>query len=102
MQRKWRCVRHTKKECWLAFRRARLLRPLPRNCRNSQREAGCSASTTTRANAIFPYRTFCPRSEEHTSELQSLMRNSYAVFCLKKKKTKTYNKHKEHTRKKII
>src|SRR3546814_10528963 len=29
------------------------------------------------------------RSEEHTSELQSLMRNSYAVFCLKKKKNKT-------------
>src|SRR3546814_9219369 len=27
------------------------------------------------------------RSEEHTSELQSLMRNAYAVFCLKKKKT---------------
>src|SRR3546814_7683757 len=27
-----------------------------------------------------------PRSEEHTSELQSLMRNSYAVFCLQKKK----------------
>src|SRR3546814_6350915 len=31
---------------------------------------------------------FLARSEEHTSELQSLMRNSYAVFCLKKKKTK--------------
>src|SRR3546814_9297893 len=29
-----------------------------------------------------------PRSEEHTSELQSLMRISYAVFCLKKKKQK--------------
>src|SRR3546814_16629548 len=29
-----------------------------------------------------------PRSEEHTSELQSLMRISYAVFCLKKKKKK--------------
>src|SRR3546814_7964409 len=29
-----------------------------------------------------------PRSEEHTSELQSLMRISYAVFCLKKKNTK--------------
>src|SRR3546814_2720025 len=29
------------------------------------------------------------RSEEHTSELQSLMRNSYAVFCLKKKKQET-------------
>src|SRR3546814_3983328 len=34
------------------------------------------------------------RSEEHTSELQSLMRISYAVFCLKKKKTTT-----RHTRK---
>src|SRR3546814_5175375 len=33
------------------------------------------------------------RSEEHTSELQSLMRNSYAVFCLKKKK----RKHRENT-----
>src|SRR3546814_1601208 len=31
----------------------------------------------------------CTRSEEHTSELQSLMRISYAVFCLKQKKTKT-------------
>src|SRR3546814_5803120 len=30
-----------------------------------------------------------PRSEEHTSELQSLMRISYAVFCLKKKTRKT-------------
>src|SRR3546814_9706810 len=30
------------------------------------------------------------RSEEHTSELQSLMRISYAVFCLKKKKTRPY------------
>src|SRR3546814_8255866 len=34
------------------------------------------------------------RSEEHTSELQSLMRISYAVFCLKKKNT---NKSKNHT-----
>src|SRR3546814_5332553 len=31
----------------------------------------------------------CPRSEEHTSELQSLMRISYAVFCLKKKHLNT-------------
>src|SRR3546814_4094184 len=31
------------------------------------------------------------RSEEHTSELQSLMRISYAVFCLKKKTNKQYN-----------
>src|SRR3546814_4939152 len=35
------------------------------------------------------------RSEEHTSELQSLMRISYAVFCLKKKKQKLQTKHEE-------
>src|SRR3546814_1118675 len=33
----------------------------------------------------------CVRSEEHTSELQSLMRISYAVFCLKKKKKPNHN-----------
>src|SRR3546814_7554846 len=46
------------------------------------------------------------RSEEHTSELQSLMRISYAVFCLKKKKTYkriTYNNNTEvHITKKNI
>src|SRR3546814_4090375 len=40
------------------------------------------------------------RSEEHTSELQSLMRISYAVFCLKKK-NKNY-KHNEHTTNTVI
>src|SRR3546814_4027203 len=35
------------------------------------------------------------RSEEHTSELQSLMRISYAVFCLKKKTTKIIKKYKQ-------
>src|SRR3546814_6315432 len=36
------------------------------------------------------------RSEEHTSELQSLMRISYAVFCLKKKNIKSKTRHKTH------
>src|SRR3546814_4090693 len=40
------------------------------------------------------------RSEEHTSELQSLMRISYAVFCLKKKKThlhtESFHTHTQH------
>src|SRR3546814_8919079 len=40
------------------------------------------------------------RSEEHTSELQSLMRISYAVFCLKKKKKKKKHK-KERNRERI-
>src|SRR3546814_7360689 len=39
-----------------------------------------------------------PRSEEHTSELQSLMRISYAVFCLKKKKKKNTEKKKKNHR----
>src|SRR3546814_6053303 len=40
---------------------------------------------------------FGPRSEEHTSELKSLMRISYAVFCVKKKKNT--NKHQHHNKK---
>src|SRR3546814_9382719 len=39
--------------------------------------------------------TIDDRSEEHTSELQSLMRISYAVFCLKKKKKNQQQKHKK-------
>src|SRR3546814_7376696 len=38
-----------------------------------------------------------PRPEEHTSELQSLMRISYAVFCLKKKKNKQLNQTPDDT-----
>src|SRR3546814_3715888 len=43
------------------------------------------------AHRKCPARDHGERSEEHTSELQSLMRISYAVFCLKKKKQSTYN-----------
>src|SRR3546814_5065486 len=59
----------------------------------SQLEPACtSIENTCRAHVAVTYpRTLTElsamgRSEEHTSELQSLMRNSYAVFCLKKKK----------------
>src|SRR3546814_1057952 len=46
-------------------------------------------STCTRCSVFPQWILYCPgRSEEHTSELQSLMRISYAVFCLKKKKNK--------------
>src|SRR3546814_9721698 len=45
---------------------------------------GCFAcQVTTQEDTVNP-----KRSEEHTSELQSLMRSSYAVFCLKKNKNK--------------
>src|SRR3546814_1695533 len=44
--------------------------------------------------AVYPLHG--SRSEEHTSELQSLMRNSYAVFCLKKKHKRTLNPQRAH------
>src|SRR3546814_6024355 len=59
----------------------------------------CTFSYFRRLNGKFipvPYQKahgLQARSEEHTSELQSLMRNSYAVFCLKKKKYKHNKKN---------
>src|SRR3546814_8346227 len=59
--------------------------PVSRGLRNLKRQP----SETSRVSS-------CPRrSEEHTSELQSLMRISYAVFCLKKKKKKKETQHKQ-------
>src|SRR3546814_10868737 len=45
--------------------------------------------TLRRRDRLLPDVSIRVRSEEHTSELQSLMRISYAVFCLKKKKQNT-------------
>src|SRR3546814_5981111 len=55
-----------------------------------------SPSTTVTATSM-PWRTLwvTTRSEEHTSELQSLMRISYAVFCLKKKNNKKSQKNSD-------
>src|SRR3546814_6778689 len=50
------------------------------------------------SNYQFAVSTSEMRSEEHTSELQSLMRISYAVFCLKKQKQQMHKiKHQQHT-----
>src|SRR3546814_1910173 len=79
-------------------------RPAPwhyRDRHGSRRARPCQARSrqrrAARHRARYPEQD--PRSEEHTSELQSLMRISYAVFCLKKKKhtrkntsTKIYSK----------
>src|SRR3546814_10249509 len=46
--------------------------------------------------AVEPVLDLQPRSEEHTSELQSLMRISYAVFCLNKKTKHRHTKHNAH------
>src|SRR3546814_8912790 len=53
---------------------------------------------TTRISALSMYQEYDlddQRSEEHTSELQSLMRISYAVFCLNKKNITRINKHNQ-------
>src|SRR3546814_2297967 len=53
------------------------------------RRRGTLRAAQARDRRLADRRVGAPRrSEEHTSELQSLMRISYAVFCLKKKKTK--------------
>src|SRR3546814_1353393 len=54
--------------------------------RGAQRRIGGDARIAVGAAALQGYHQLA-RSEEHTSELQSLMRISYAVFCLKKKST---------------
>src|SRR3546814_8335638 len=70
--------------------------------RSSGRGSAASSAQTSqgaRASRIIkpPLNERRPRrSEEHTSELQSLMRISYAVFCLKKKKTKSQELHNKN------
>src|SRR3546814_3903206 len=58
-------------------------RGLPARHRPAHPQHRRPAPTTSRS---LPISTVADRSEEHTSELQSLMRISYAVFCLQKKK----------------
>src|SRR3546814_2542828 len=55
-------------------------------------ESGCGSGGALAMTAPMDV-----RSEEHTSELQSLMRISYAVFCLKKKKNHTEINYKTNT-----
>src|SRR3546814_6918012 len=78
-------------------RPARADRVGPAACRSAARARSRRAAGRTRSGrrgrrevaaqgAALEHSPSVPRSEEHTSELQSLMRISYAVFCLKKKK----------------
>src|SRR3546814_2211359 len=80
-------------QCMLASRHAQTWRQYE-NCDNRLHRAVAEAAHNTVLLALFDtlnaVRRAVVRSEEHTSELQSLMRISYAVFCLKKKK-KTRN-----------
>src|SRR3546814_1065265 len=68
--------------------------PLPSPSRMSSDSKGSSPSSASsrRCPGSAEQWPALQRSEEHTSELQSLMRISYAVFCLKKKKKQQYDK----------
>src|SRR3546814_9138044 len=63
----------------------RALQPRHAARRPAADRAARSADLIRASASVPPRATRCRRSEEHTSELQSLMRISYAVFCLKKK-----------------
>src|SRR3546814_1545487 len=68
---------------------------------NARRARPAALKSRRAVPALRFQRTVAPglapwRSEEHTSELQSLMRISYAVFCLKKKNKKENSKRKKH------
>src|SRR3546814_3934789 len=69
-----------------------LFRSSPCSARLPKTASQSSRWAPVNSNTIAP--SMATRSEEHTSELQSLMRISYAVFCLKKKK---HNKHNHRT-----
>src|SRR3546814_7458053 len=69
-----------------------------RNLRPSASHTSTAPRPSARIFASIFDRSPTIRSEEHTSELQSLMRISYAVFCLKKKKKKTNRKVKRTTK----
>src|SRR3546814_10199576 len=59
-----------------------------RTDKNGNKYSYLTGATIAQANKESKQMTAMARSEEHTSELQSLMRISYAVFCLKKKTKK--------------
>src|SRR3546814_2491455 len=69
--------------------------PKPRRSPTSQSNHGPIPEMPSGRDAASSGRNHRTRSEEHTSELQSLMRISYAVFCLKKKK-KTNSIYRSH------
>src|SRR3546814_7296926 len=76
--------------CFSAVMRPGSLEPARqpiRFCGRSPVTAGSGQPTHRNVRHDLPTAGRPGRSEEHTSELQSLMRISYAVFCLKKKKT---------------
>src|SRR3546814_2547289 len=76
--------------------------PAPSTVRNILSSAGRSPRFLSSRRGGKPYwPTKTTRSEEHTSELQSLMRISYAVFCLKKKKKRNSPTRQIRTKHKI-
>src|SRR3546814_9349019 len=91
VEARWRGTRQRRRH-EPAAGRAQARAPRPGPCdrapagRHPGRRTDGQADEETQAAAQGPDRAAGVRSEEHTYELQSIMRTSYAVFCLKKKK----------------
>src|SRR3546814_3107779 len=80
-----RCRRHSYQARLAADHRSATGRD-PAPCCTHENHGETSVTVASRFSLDAPhFGNSASRSEEHTSELQSLMRNSYAVFCLKKK-----------------
>src|SRR3546814_8000973 len=81
---RWVSTKHIAQNVWLwTPPQGLIVAAYKRSTRMKRRTAGvCQTQEPQPAHFLDPP---LPRSEEHTSELQSLMRISYAVFCLKKK-----------------
>src|SRR3546814_1379251 len=78
-------------QAWPALRKSRegSAAGCERRARGRDRSAAARRARRRRRRGCAPAAARHSRSEEHTSELQSLMRISYAVFCLKKKNKNT-------------
>src|SRR3546814_9605950 len=71
---------------WYGSEDSRLMTPEVHADEADSRQSGSTSATASLAATSTSGKVCATRSEEHTSEIQSLMRISYAVFCLKKKK----------------
>src|SRR3546814_8229123 len=93
------CVTRCDSSLWRARRQAStsiVIEVVPTRTRCANTDT--SSPTKTGWWNFIPSTATVTRSEEHTSELQSLMRISYAVFCLKKKKKNTHTQDQTHNK----
>src|SRR3546814_7039748 len=81
---------------WRFTRPGALVSPRKVGVTEGDSRHACAEASISTFDELQLFNRDRPRSEEHTSELQSLMRISYAVFCLKKQKKYNQQRYKPH------